>query len=778
MNVISPPIRFIRLVGWFWLLAILSTAFMTQTVRGDKISEEREALDSKEFSKERAAQRHGQVITAIWDELRKQSSNFPEVAKSFTPGTLTMPAELNYSSQWGSAFGKISQAQPGPPRSISGGSVARFLAGLRDGGWRLDESEFHHLAFESATSSAPASSTVNITLHASKKDTRVILRGKVDVTWSTASKDAAPKIATIDASRLTAWSRSGATPFRTMWEFRTKDINPDQTGRLLPLFVDDLDGDGLPEIALGGANIWLRNKGKFKFQSTSNLMSKPAGISSGFAVADFNGDGQADLLAAGLQDLTLKLHLGRSAANDGPGEPPFAAGIKCFDGKLAAPQCMAVADVDGDGDLDVFVGQYMAPYQGGNMPTPFYDANDGHPSFLLINDGQGKFQDITDSSGLAAKRNRRVYAASFVDFDGDSHLDLAVTSDFAGVDVYQGNGKGQFDDHTQAWLSQPHLFGMSHVLSDMNRDGLVDLFAVGMASTTARRLERMKLGLESEQEITAHRAAMGHGNRLYLANRKSNKTFALTEPEFADDVAESGWSWGAADPDLDNNGWRDIFIANGHISGKSACDYCSTFWRHDIYTDIRRKDGQEWSDYFKSQLGPLAEYKTSWNGFEHNVAFMQQENGEFTNLSYLLGLSHEGDSRAVVASDLDRDGDIDLIITVLDPEEKLTHRLIVYENLLPASADANWIGIDLGGVNAKTSPWNAKLTLTRQDDSVETAVVATGGTFCTQSPTSRHFGLGSDGSVKSVDVRWPNGTSVRLDDPVINQWHVVKPADK
>ena len=192
---------------------------------------------------------------------------------------------------------------------------------------------------------------------------------------------------------------------------------------------------------------------------------------------------------------------------------------------------MAVADVDGDGDLDVFIGQYKAPYQAGNMPTPFYDANDGFPSFLLINNGQGEFRDTTQAAGLAEKRNRRTYAASFVDFDSDSHLDLVVTSDFAGVDIYQGNGKGQFIDRTEAWLNQPRLFGMSHVLSDFNRDGLVDLYAVGMASTTARRLERMKLGRDTEQEVTAHRAAMGHGNRLYLATHEANKRFTLTEPE-------------------------------------------------------------------------------------------------------------------------------------------------------------------------------------------------------------------------------------------------------
>ena len=114
----------------------------------------------------------------------------------------------------------------------------------------------------------------------------------------------------------------------------------------------------------------------------------------------------------------------------------------------------------------------------------------------------------------------------------------------------------------------------------------------------------------------------------------------------------------------------------------------------------------------------------------------------------------------------------------LDPIRKLTHRLIVFENMLTASAEAGWIGIDLGGVNAQPSPWNTRVILTRQDNSVEMAVVATGATFCTQALTARHFGLGSDKSVKSVVVQWANGTSAHLDAPTINRWHAVQPTAK
>src|SRR5205814_10005788 len=100
-----------------------------------------------------------------------------------------------------------------------------------------------------------------------------------------------------------------------------------------------------------------------------------------------------------------------------------------LDPPLRDATVMTCGDIDGDGDLDVFIGQYKEPYEGGATPKPFYDANDGNPAFLLLNDGHGRFTDATAQSGLAKKRFRRTYSASFVDLNRDGHLDLVVVRD-------------------------------------------------------------------------------------------------------------------------------------------------------------------------------------------------------------------------------------------------------------------------------------------------------------------------------------------------------------
>jgi len=149
------------------------------------------------------------------------------------------------------------------------------------------------------------------------------------------------------------------------------------------------------------------------------------------------------------------------------------------------------------------------------MPSPYYDANDGYPAVLLRNDGKGKFTDITDSAGLGVKSKRRSYSSSFVDFDEDQDMDLIVVSDYAGFDVYLNDGKGKFTDVTDDFGLDRHFFGMGHTFDDFDGDGKLDFYVIGMSSTTARRLAELGVGRQDLQKHTEMRDAMGYGNRMF-----------------------------------------------------------------------------------------------------------------------------------------------------------------------------------------------------------------------------------------------------------------------
>ena len=114
-------------------------------------------------------------------------------------------------------------------------------------------------------------------------------------------------------------------------------------------------------------------------------------------------------------------------------------------------------------DLDLFIGQWKAPYIGGSMPTPYYNANDGYPDYLLRNEGDGTFVNITNNSGLSKKSNRRTFSASLVDLDFDQDLDLIVVADFSGLDLYINDGKGTFfRHHGPARKGTACLWNVSH----------------------------------------------------------------------------------------------------------------------------------------------------------------------------------------------------------------------------------------------------------------------------------------------------------------------------
>src|SRR5688500_2201340 len=367
--------------------------------------------------------------------------------------------------------------------------------------------------------------------------------------------------------------------------------------------------------------------------------------------ADIDGDGVADFLYVESEGMLL--------LKGSPGgrfeTPPRTLIPNDFFGARA----VTCGDIDNDGDLDVFVGQYKLPYTGGSMPTPYYDANDGYSSYLYVNGGAGDLREVTVAAGLGAKRFRRVYSASFVDLNADGALDLLVTSDFAGVDIYQNDGRGQFTDVTSTWLEERHLFGMGHTFGDFNNDGRLDFYVTGMTSPTAERLEHLGLGRPGGKLDGAMRARMIQGSRLYL--RKENGGFR--EEGASKNVERTGWSWGASGADFDNDGWLDVYVANGMDSMEKVLDCVGEIWLRDVYVGDSRVR-EEGNMYFGMKMMGRRRTCESIVRFEKNRLLLNQnatqEGGGFLNVAHLFGVALENDCRNLVAADLDGDGRNDL----------------------------------------------------------------------------------------------------------------------
>jgi len=737
----------------------ITTAPSPAPMTTEQLAAQRKALDQTVWASEQLAQEHEKTIVALWDKLlheqRKPDGGDPfAVLAAFSFESLMLGSPQS-AVEYGHAIRQ--QLLGDKPTVLSPVDFKVMLEAFRSGGYRILMSEWHHATFDSLPSGA-ARSTWNMAIYGEHEATqlRFIVSGPLVIEWS-GNRDAAglPIPRAIDATKLSVWSRQGKPGFREVLT-----IDPSQGGQprgVQPVLLYDFDGDGLSEIALGNCNKLLRNEGAMKFREEEFLRVPGTAFETGL-VADFTGDGVADYVAPS-HNGHLLLYVGEAGGS-------FTARPKGFSseqGPLVQPQALTAGDVDGDGDLDLFIGQYRISYVGGQMPAPYYDANDGNPAYLLLNDGKGKFTDVTESAGLAAKRFRRSYTAVFADLDGDNDLDLLVVSDFAGIDVYANDGKGKFTDVTDKLIKgDAKLFGMSACFGDFNRDGNLDFYIAGMSSTTARRLDHMKLSRDDAPDVAQMRSRMGYGNRMYLSSDEG-----FVEPSFKDQVARTGWTWGTTTLDFDNDGNPDIFIANGHASGQSTKDHCSHFWCHDIYVNDskpnRARDG-----LFKDVLGGYINRSESWDGYQKNMLLMNRGGKGFVNVGFLLGVGHEYDGRAALSDDLDGDGRMDLVVV----EDNWTHgqKLHVYRNELETGH--HWIGIRFKEERGKPSPIGAQVTVIASDGR-HVGRIVTGETVFGQHAYKLHFGLGEATEVESIEVRWLNGATVRMEKPKVDQWHAV-----
>lgn len=717
----------------------------------------RRNLDQTVWAQELLAEKHEAVVIRLWDELRRETNALAVFERfpfgELRWGTWSEPALLEHG---------IARRTLGSPHApLSHPAFLQHLAARHGEGLRLEQSEWR-LARFAPHADGTADSTFEVTLHAANSNpaARSILRGELHIRWrQPADGTAEPYPERIDATGLEWLSRAGERPFQHR---QAADLTPDSMDANawgLHLQLYDLDGDGLSEIVLARRNLVYWNKGRGSFDPKP-LFARPLPSVDAAVIADFNGDGSADFLAADSDGLAL-------FAGDVQGRFPNAPQRSQFAREpLANPFVLTAGDIDADGDLDLWLAQYKVPYQKGQMPTPYYDANDGYPAYLLVNDGRGTFQDRTEAAGLAAKRFRRTYSSSFADLDEDHDLDLVVVSDFAGADIYRNDGRGRFTE-ARGLLDEPHGFGMAHTFGDYDANGRIDMLMIGMNSYAAQRLEALGLGRPEFPEHQRWRAAMAFGNRLFFGAGA-----AYRQTPLGGQIARTGWSWGATSGDFDNDGDQDVYIVNGHISGETARDYEAQFWRHDLYTGTSAEDPVLALHFGAMQTQHLG-VGESHGGFEKNRLFLNQGGQGFVEAGHLMGLALEEDSRCAVSDDLDGDGRLDLLATTFQTRPRLRQALHLFPNFTQQTG--HWIGVRLRESRPGFSPLGAKVILTTAT-SRQIRVIVAGDSYRSQHAPNAHFGLGTATNIQTLEILWPNGHRQTLPNPAIDQYHSLPPA--
>jgi tetratricopeptide (TPR) repeat protein/peroxiredoxin len=522
--------------------------------------------------------------------------------------------------------------------------------------------------------------------------------------------------------------------------------------------VADIDGDGLDDLYVcqpaGLPNRLFRNRGDGTFEDITEQSGLGVLENTACALfADLNNNGRQDLIVVRAGGPLLFVNLGNGKFRAMPDAFQFANPPQgTFTGA-------AIADYDRDGRLDIYFCLYSY-YQGADQyryPMPYHDAQNGPPNFMMRNNRDGTFTDVTKKSGLDRNNTRFSFCCAWSDFNGDQWPDLYVVNDFGRKNLYRNNGDGTFTDIAPEAGVEDVGAGMSVCWRDFDNDGKEDLYVADMWTAA---------GLRISQQENFQKDAGADTRALYRKHAMGNSLFHNAGKErFADASARSEtamgrWAWSADAWDFNHDGLSDLYIANGMISGATRDDLNSFFWRQVVSNSPQEaKPNHEYEQGWNA-INELIRSDGTWSGFERNVFYLNTGDGTFSDVSAVLGLDCLEDSRTFALADFDRDGRLEMVL-----KNRNGPQFRFFKNVMPVLAPS--LSFRLTGKKSNRDAIGARVTVTTELGT-QTRFVQAGSGFLAQHSKELFFGLGTAKSSVRATIQWPSGLRQELTDLPFN----------
>jgi tetratricopeptide (TPR) repeat protein/peroxiredoxin len=527
--------------------------------------------------------------------------------------------------------------------------------------------------------------------------------------------------------------------------------------------VGDVDGDGFDDLYVcqpgGLPNRLFTNRGDGTFEDITEASG--VGVIENTACAlfvDVDNDGRQDLIVVRATGPMLFLS---------QGDGRFLQKANAF--QFANPPQgtftgAAVADYDRDGWLDIYFCLYVY-YQGTEQykyPSPYYDAENGPPNFMMRNNRDGTFRDVTAETGLGQNNTRYSFCCGWNDFNGDGWPDLYVVNDFGRNNLYRNNGNGTFTDVAAEAGVEDIGAGMSVCWFDYDNDGAQDLYVADMWTAAGERIsmqENFKKDASPEIRAQYHKHAMG--NSLFRnATRNGGATFKDTTQAAHTGIGR--WAWSSDAWDFDHDGFADLYITNGMVSGPSRDDLNSFFWRQVVANSPDQAKPSQTYEQGWSAINELIRADGTWSGYERNIFYANNRDGTFSDISGAVGLDFVEDGRAFALADFDHDGRQEVFLKNRNgPQLRLLKNAM--KDLPPS------IAFRLRGTKSNRDAIGAVVTVeTRAGRQVRSLQAGSG--FLSQHSKDLFFGLGLEAAKGPVraSIRWPSGHVQELHELPIN----------
>jgi len=504
----------------------------------------------------------------------------------------------------------------------------------------------------------------------------------------------------------------------------------------------DIDGDGLPDLYFTsnlGPDRLYRNKGHFQFEDITERagVAGPPGWKSGITMADVNGDGRLDIYVSAVNYLAMH---GRNILYINNGDGTFTDRTREYGLEHEGYSTQAAFfDYDGDGDLDMYLlnssvhTERKPSYQPQRTPR-HQRAGDR----LFRNDG-GHFVDVSERAHIYGGVEGYGLGVVASDLNGDGCPDLYIANDFQENDfLYWNNCDGTFTESIARAAPHTSQFSMGVDAADFNNDGRVDLVVLDMlpdredilkTSVNADELDVFNLKLQAGYHAQYAR------NTLQL-NRGLGR---FSDIGYLAGVYATDWSWAPLLADLDNDGFKDLFITNGIWRRPNDLDYL-TF----VQSQAQRDD--------KALIAMMPHVPLA------NYAYRNNGNLTFTDMAGPWGLAQPGFSNGAAYVDLDNDGALDLVVNNVNAPAA------IYRN----HARGAYLRVQLNGSGANSAGIGAKVVVRTGGKTQLLEQMPTRGFESSVDPRL-HFGLGSASRVDSLIVIWPDRRFQILTNVAVNQ---------